>query len=181
MLPLSSNPRYGYFPSTEKSFYVCKGEDEPLARTVFEAEGIADLNYVLGKRYLGRFLGSAATRSEWMKSKVDAWTAAVETLAKIAVNFPQAAYIGFVLCLQNEWVYVLRGTSDIAAFFEPLEKATHLKFYLGSLWDGLRGSNTQILGATGTVYQLRRNWSSQSHAHCSGVSRYLPICMQCPH
>ena len=113
MLPLSSNPRYGYFPSTEKSSYVCKGEDEPLARTVFEAEGIADLNYVRGKRYLGRFQ---------MKSKVDAWTAAVETLAKIAVNFPQAAYIGFVLCLQNEWLYVLRVTSDIAAFLSRWRK-----------------------------------------------------------
>ena len=87
-----------------------------------------------GERYLGGFLGSAATKSEWMQSKVDVWTNAVEILAKIAVKFPQAAYTGFVFCLQNEWQYVSRVTSNIiAAFFEPLEKAIRLKF-IGALY-----------------------------------------------
>ena len=29
-------PKYGYFPSPEKSFYVSKGEDEAVARQAFE-------------------------------------------------------------------------------------------------------------------------------------------------
>jgi len=49
--------------------------------------------------------------------------AAVETLALVTGNYPQAAYAGFAFTLQNEWQYLQRVTSDMAANFAPLEVA----------------------------------------------------------
>ncbi len=59
---------------------------------------------------------------------VTRWVAAVETLALVAGNYPQAAYTGFTFCLQNEWQYVQRVTSDTAPHFAPLEMAIRTKF-----------------------------------------------------
>ncbi len=59
---------------------------------------------------------------------VTTWVAAVETLALVAGNYPQAAYAGFTFCLQNEWQYVQRVTSDTAPHFAPLEVAIKTKF-----------------------------------------------------
>jgi hypothetical protein len=56
------------------------------------------------------------------------WVAAVETLALLAGNYQQAAYAGFTFCLQNEWQYVQRVTSDTAPYFAPLEVAIRTKF-----------------------------------------------------
>ena len=36
----------------------------------------------------------------------------VTTWVAVAGNYPQAAYAGFTFCLQNEWQYVQRVTSD---------------------------------------------------------------------
>ena len=49
------------------------------------------------------------------------WADAIETLAKIAVQYLQTAYVGFVFCLQAEWQYVSCAVPDTAAFFQPLE------------------------------------------------------------
>jgi hypothetical protein len=59
---------------------------------------------------------------------VTTWVAAVETLALVASNYPQAAYAGFTFSLQNEWQYVLCATSDTAAHFALLEVAIRTKF-----------------------------------------------------
>jgi hypothetical protein len=64
---------------------------------------------------------------------VTTWVAAVETLALLASNYPQAAYAGFIFCLQNEWQYVQRVTSDTALHFAPLEVAIRTKFFLALL------------------------------------------------
>jgi hypothetical protein len=56
------------------------------------------------------------------------WVAAVETLAKVAVKYPQTAYAGFTFCLQNEWQYLQRVVADTGPFFEPLEKAIRCHF-----------------------------------------------------
>jgi hypothetical protein len=53
---------------------------------------------------------------------------AVETLALLAGNYPQAAYAGFTFCLQNKWQYMQRVTSDTAAHFAQLEVAIRTKF-----------------------------------------------------
>ena len=44
-------------------------------------------------------------------------------MAQVAVNLPQAAYIGFVKCKQAEWQDLQRVVADIAHLFEPLEEA----------------------------------------------------------
>ncbi len=59
---------------------------------------------------------------------VTTWVAAVETLALLAGNYPQAAYAGFTFCLQNKWQYVQRVTSDTAPHFALLEVAIRTKF-----------------------------------------------------
>jgi hypothetical protein len=59
---------------------------------------------------------------------VTTWVAAVETLALVAGNYPQAAYAGSTFCLQDEWQYVQRVTSDTAPHFAPLEMAIRTKF-----------------------------------------------------
>jgi hypothetical protein len=59
---------------------------------------------------------------------VTTWVSAVETLALLAGNYPQAAYAGFTFCLQNEWQYLQRVTSDMAPHFAPLEVAIRIKF-----------------------------------------------------
>ena len=50
-----------------------------------------------------------------------------ETLAEIAIKFPQTVYAGFCFCLQSKWQYVQRVISDTAAFFVPLETAIETK------------------------------------------------------
>jgi hypothetical protein len=59
---------------------------------------------------------------------VTTWVTAVETLALLAGNYPQAAYAGFTFCLQNEWKYVQCVTSDTAPHFALLEVAIRTKF-----------------------------------------------------
>jgi hypothetical protein len=115
-------PRYGYFPDPGKSWYICKAEDEAVARQVFEANDL-DIQFSRGQRYLGGFIGSNASKVDWLGSMVTTWVAAVETLASVAGNYPQAAYAGFTFSLQNEWQYVQCVTSDTAAHFAPLEVA----------------------------------------------------------
>ncbi|KAL7543652.1 hypothetical protein ACHAXR_012956 [Thalassiosira sp. AJA248-18] len=45
---------------------------------------------------------------------VDVWCKTVGTLSKVAIKYPQSAYVGFTFCLQNEWQYVARVTPVIA-------------------------------------------------------------------
>jgi hypothetical protein len=115
-------PRYGYFPEASKCIYVCKAEDEPTAREVFERHGLKIL-YSRGERYLGGFVGSGPKKEEWINEKVAKWVTDVKIMAQVAVNHPQAAYIGFVKCKQAEWQYLQRVVADIAHLFEPLEEA----------------------------------------------------------
>ncbi len=124
---LHHGPRYGYFPDSGKSWYICKAEDEAVTRQAFKANDL-DIQYSCGQRYLGGFIGSNARKVDWLGSMVTTWVATVETLASVAGNYPQAAYAGFTFCLQNEWQYVQRVTSDTAPHFAPLEVAIRTKF-----------------------------------------------------
>jgi hypothetical protein len=74
--------------------------------------------------------------------------AAVETLALLVGNYPQAAYAGFTFCLQNEWQYVQREMSDTAPHFSPLEVAIRTKFLpalLGIATSDLDGKFCKLL------------------------------------
>ena len=76
--------------------------DEPWAQEAFDHH-ILLIQMTRGHKYLGGLIGSAATKDIWIDDKIDIWTAAVETLSRIADKWPQTAYAGFTLCLQNEW------------------------------------------------------------------------------
>jgi hypothetical protein len=119
--------RYGYFPDPGKSWYVCKVEDEAVARQAFKANDL-DIQYSRGQRYLGGFIKSNASKTDWLGSMVTMWVATVKTLALLASNYPQAACAGFNFCLQNEWQYLQRVTSELAPHFAPLAVAIRLKF-----------------------------------------------------
>ena len=99
---LRHGPRYGYFPDPGKSWYIYKAEDKEVARQAFEVNDL-DIQYSHGQRYLGGFIGINASKVDWLSSMVTTWVAAVDTLASVASNYPQAAYAGFTFCLQNEW------------------------------------------------------------------------------
>ena len=68
--------------------------------------------------------GSADSKEDWLNEKVADWSEAIETLAKIAVQYPQTAYAGFVSCLQEEYQYVSCVVKDTAVSFQPLEVCT---------------------------------------------------------
>ena len=85
-----------------KSWYICKAEDETVARQAFKANDL-DIQSSRGKRYLGGFIGSNASKVDWLGGMVTTWVAAVEMLALVARNYPQAVYAGFTFSLQNEW------------------------------------------------------------------------------
>ena len=61
--------------------------------------------------------------------KVSDWAEAVETLVRIAVQYPQTIYAGFVFCLQAEWQYVSHVVTDTAAFSQPLEVCIQKYFF----------------------------------------------------
>ena len=98
---MEHGPRYGYFPSPEKSWYICKAKDEPAAIEAFSELNLP-IRMTRGHNYLGGFIGSAETKELWVGEKISVWTAAVENLSKIALKWPQTAYAGFTLVLQNE-------------------------------------------------------------------------------
>ncbi|KAL7426097.1 hypothetical protein ACHAXH_000232 [Discostella pseudostelligera] len=140
-------PKYGYFADPSKSYYICKGEDEAVAKREFEQLNL-DINFSRGERYLGGFIGSGASKEKRLGEMVAKWVAAVETLAKVAKMFPQTAYTGFTFCLQNEWQYLQHVIADTRPFFEPLEKAIRTHFIpalLGLLAGDIDGKYRELL------------------------------------
>jgi hypothetical protein len=113
-------PSYSYFPEPGKLHYICKVEDEPIARQAFESFGLK-FNYSRGQGYLGGCIGSAQRKEEWLGELVGKWIGAVKVLSTVAVGYPQTAYASLTFCLQNEWQYVQRVVLDTAPFFAPLE------------------------------------------------------------
>ncbi len=116
-------PVYGYYPEPSKSIYVCKGEDEAVARMALVARGLTGVTFKRGHRYLGSYVGCRELKEEYVRDKVSVWVGAIKTLTKLAPKYPQAVYCGYTLCLQNEWQFLCRTTPDIAALLEPVERA----------------------------------------------------------
>lgn len=120
-------PDYGYYPEPEKSWHISKACDEAEARVAFAVHNL-DVQYTRGHRYVGGFLGGANGKHEWLEEKVKVWADGVKTLAKLAIRYPQTAYAGLVLCLQNEWQYVQRTCPSIGFTFAPIETALREEF-----------------------------------------------------
>ena len=118
---------YGYFTQPATSWYVCKAEDEAIAREEFTNLGLT-IRFSPGQQYLGGFFGCKECKDAWLTDSCNKWAAAVGTLAKLADRLPQTAYSGLNFVLQNQWQYVQRVILDTGAFFEPVERALRQEF-----------------------------------------------------
>ena len=67
------------------------------------------VQYSRGHTYLKGFLGSGESKKEWMEDKIATWVATVDTMAKVAINYPQPVYDGFVFCLHGN---ILRASAQ---------------------------------------------------------------------
>ena len=63
-------PVYGYYPEPSKSIYVCKGEDEAVARMALVARGLTGVTFKRGHRYLGSYVGCRELKEEYICGKV---------------------------------------------------------------------------------------------------------------
>ncbi|KAL7541918.1 hypothetical protein ACHAXR_011676 [Thalassiosira sp. AJA248-18] len=86
-------PKYGYFSEPEKCDYICKAEDEQVAKEVFEHYCLV-INYTRGRRYLSGFIGSEATKEQWLAEMVEKWVTAVQTFLQIAADFHRLSILG---------------------------------------------------------------------------------------
>jgi hypothetical protein len=125
-------PSFGYFPSPEKSWLLCSEEAEPFARHSFEEKGL-EIQYTRGTRYLGAHIGAETEKAAWLLPNVEQWTEAVATLEKISARYPQTAFYGLAVSLQNEWMHVCRTVPGAGAYLGPVETA--LCSYLSNMLD----------------------------------------------
>jgi hypothetical protein len=110
----------GYFPEPAKLYHICPKEEEAEARAAFEDAGI-EVNFCWGERYVGGFVGLEAMLEHWLDPKVKKWVTGIETLARLAVRFPQTAYAGLVSSLQAKWQYICRIVLGAGQYLEPVE------------------------------------------------------------
>ncbi len=99
-------------------------------------------------QYLGSFIGSAQYKEEWLGELVAKWVDAVVMLSTIAERYPQTAYAGFTLCLQNGWQYIQQVVADTAPFFLPPKAAIctcFLPALLGVPFTEVNGEYQQLL------------------------------------
>ena len=120
-------PSVGYFPEPEKCWVICPLSSEANARRVFQDASLP-VSYCRGRRYVGGFVGSRATRDEWLSPMIQRWVTGIERLADVATRFPHSAYAGLVSCLSAEWQYICRTVPDVGPRLAPVEQALRTKF-----------------------------------------------------
>lgn len=174
-------PKYGYFPKPEKSFHVCKEEDEEVAKAEFQRLDL-DLRFVRGSRYLGGHVGSKESKEQFVTSKVEGFCNSVRGLAEIAKTHPQSAHAGFTFCLQHRWQYMSRVMSGIAPLFEPLERVIQEEYIpalLGSSPEELRGAKISrellALGVRSGGLGIRNPMSTAESQHATSKSLTLEL------
>jgi hypothetical protein len=113
-------PERGYLPEPAKSILICAPADRPAAESRLEAFGF---NYTEGYRYVGGFLGTAEALGQWLDPKIQKWVKGVQSLAQVARRYPQTAYAGLAMSLQQEWQYLQRVVPGCGAAFQPIEDA----------------------------------------------------------
>jgi hypothetical protein len=126
-LLMEKGPSVGYFPEPAKSYHICPKEEEAEARAAFEESGI-EVNFCKGKCYMGGFVSLEAMLESWLDPMVKKWMVGIETLARIAVRFPQTAYTGLVSSLQAKWQYICRVVPGVGQNLELVESALCKKF-----------------------------------------------------
>ena len=74
----------GYFPEPAKPLFILDtlGQEEAEKRE-FAMEGLV-LNFVIGSRYLGSYLGPQKDLEAWVKLQVEVWAHGVRVLDEIS-------------------------------------------------------------------------------------------------
>jgi hypothetical protein len=114
-------PNFGYFPEPSKSILIVPLHSFEHASTAFVHLGF---KITTGSRYLvGGFIGEKGALDVWTLEKIDDWSGAVVELASAAkVYYPQAAFAGLRISLQQEWQFVQRFIKEIGGKFTEIEK-----------------------------------------------------------
>ncbi len=120
-------PSMGYFPEPANLYHICPKKEEAEARAAIKDAGI-EVNFCQGKCYMGGFVGSEAMLERWLDPMVKKRVAGIETLARIAVRFPQTAYTGLISSLQAKWQYICCIVLGVGQYLEPVELALCEKF-----------------------------------------------------
>ena len=89
----------GYFLETTKRILVMSTRNVLQVKAFLWGYG---LQIVTGSRYLGGFVGTNAAQDFWLGKKVDGWQASVDTLAGVACQHLQTAYMGLQKSLYKE-------------------------------------------------------------------------------
>ena len=121
----SSWPAFGYFPNEAKSYLVVKSHHASAATSSFANTGI---NITTGGcPYLGSFIGSSESLSDFSKKMVSKFVDQVDRLILIAQSQPHSAFCGFTHGLLSKWTF-FRTTPHLKHLLQPLEDSTHLRF-----------------------------------------------------
>lgn len=118
-------PLRGYYPEASKSVLVSHPVDRRAAERALSS---FNFQYRDGTRYLGGFVGTAATREEWIKPQIENWVRCIEKVARVTKRCPQAGYTGMTKSLQAEWLFVQRVANTTAAEFAPISTALTEQF-----------------------------------------------------
>ncbi|KAL7478797.1 hypothetical protein ACHAW6_004593 [Cyclotella cf. meneghiniana] len=121
------SPRVGYFPETEKCWVICPPSSKERACQIFDNASLT-VSYSHGRRYVGGFVGSRATRDEWLSPMIQRWVTGIEQPAAIMTRFPHSAYAGLVSLLSAKWQYICRTIPDVGPSLAPVEQALRTKF-----------------------------------------------------
>ena len=111
----------------EKCWAICSMSSEARVRQIFDDASLP-VNYCRGRRYVGGFIGTRATRDEWLSPMIQKWVTGIERLAAVTTRFPHAAYAGLVSCLSAEWQYACQTIPDIGPSLALVELALRTKF-----------------------------------------------------
>ena len=81
---MKRGPDWVYFPKPTKSLFISETlGHEAGDKREFAAEGLT-LNFVIGSRSLGAYLGPQVELEAWVKPQVEAWVHGVTVLDKIS-------------------------------------------------------------------------------------------------
>ena len=122
----AEGPQFGYFPNAEKTWLIVKPEQAKSAEEQFQSTGIRITAH--GERHLGAALGCRSFVKEYVRGKVVGWVSEIESLSRIAMSQPQAAYAALTHGLTAKWTFIMRTIPDIEDEMQPLEDAIRYSF-----------------------------------------------------
>ena len=112
--------KYGYIVNGSKSWLITKSESlANEAKLIFRE----DVNITCeGKRHLGAVIGSKIFKDTFCEEKIANWRAELETLAEIAKNQPQSAYVAFTKGFKNKFTYFMRTIDSFEDYMNPIDE-----------------------------------------------------------